>query len=167
MRELITLSVGTSQSLLVRLFSPKRSLTALRVAAPTDCCSAFEQVKLAVRSLNRSGRRFSLSMLWIRMACVIARSWHFKLGFSFREAPADAFSSREQNLLPSAINEQTDRLNVFFSEGGELERSSPRRTTAAHSLSRTANQKYVPRAMNIDLEPSTSDAIRGSKVRCS
>ncbi|ORY87407.1 Tubulin/FtsZ, GTPase domain-containing protein [Leucosporidium creatinivorum] len=47
-------------------------------------------------------------------------------------------------LLPTAIAEQTDRLNVFFSEGSA--------------------GKYVPRSINVDLEPSTGDAIKGSKL---
>ncbi|BGP40795.1 Tubulin beta chain (Beta tubulin) [Rhodotorula kratochvilovae] len=47
-------------------------------------------------------------------------------------------------LLTSATPLQTDRLDVFFSEA--------------------ANKKYVPRGLQIDLEPSTGDAIKGSKL---
>ncbi|KAI5474543.1 tubulin beta-1 chain [Pseudohyphozyma bogoriensis] len=50
-------------------------------------------------------------------------------------------------VAESATDEQTARLNVFFSEATE--------------------KKYVPRALCIDLEPSTGDAVRGSKLATS
>ncbi|GAA5971076.1 hypothetical protein JCM11641_004133 [Rhodosporidiobolus odoratus] len=44
----------------------------------------------------------------------------------------------------TATDVQQERLSVFFSEAG--------------------GRKYVPRGLQIDLEPSTGDAIRGSKL---
>jgi hypothetical protein len=47
-------------------------------------------------------------------------------------------------IAEGATDVQTDRLNVFFSEA--------------------EGKKYVPRGLQIDLEPATGDAIRGSKL---
>ncbi|GAA6004198.1 tubulin beta chain [Rhodotorula paludigena] len=52
--------------------------------------------------------------------------------------------NNEGNIEDGATHVQTDRLDVFFSEA--------------------ENKKYVPRGLQIDLEPSTGDAIRGSKL---
>ncbi|BGP16942.1 Karyopherin transporter [Rhodosporidiobolus nylandii] len=48
------------------------------------------------------------------------------------------------HIKQDATQVQTERLNVFF---GEAE-----------------GKKYVPRSLQIDLEPSTGDAIRGSRL---
>ncbi|GAA5866975.1 hypothetical protein JCM1840_005928 [Sporobolomyces johnsonii] len=48
------------------------------------------------------------------------------------------------HLKDGVTSEQTDRLDVFFSEA--------------------ESKKYVPRGLQIDLEPSTGDAIKGSKI---
>ncbi|GAA5854055.1 hypothetical protein JCM8547_008208 [Rhodosporidiobolus lusitaniae] len=48
------------------------------------------------------------------------------------------------NFKPEATDIQKDRVNVFFSEA--------------------ESQKYVPRGLQVDLEPATGDAIRGSKI---
>ncbi|GAA6032639.1 hypothetical protein JCM8097_004856 [Rhodosporidiobolus ruineniae] len=48
------------------------------------------------------------------------------------------------HISPEASAIQTDRLNVFFSEA--------------------EGQKYVPRGLQIDLEPSTGDTIRASRL---
>ncbi|GAA5911889.1 hypothetical protein JCM5296_006636 [Sporobolomyces johnsonii] len=48
------------------------------------------------------------------------------------------------HLKDGVTSEQTDRLDVFFSEA--------------------ESKKYVPRGLQIDLEPSTADAIKGSKI---
>ncbi|POY75604.1 hypothetical protein BMF94_1226 [Rhodotorula taiwanensis] len=48
------------------------------------------------------------------------------------------------HIVEGASHVQTDRLDVFFSEA--------------------AAKKYVPRGIQVDLEPSTGDAIRSSKL---
>ncbi|GAA6018785.1 hypothetical protein JCM11491_003447 [Sporobolomyces phaffii] len=50
----------------------------------------------------------------------------------------------EGHIKHGATHEQTERLNVFFSEA--------------------PGKKYVPRALAVDLEPATGDAIRSSKL---
>ncbi|GAA5844414.1 hypothetical protein JCM9279_006293 [Rhodotorula babjevae] len=52
--------------------------------------------------------------------------------------------ANDGQLDPTATHLQTDRLDVFFAEA--------------------AKQKYVPRSLMIDLEPSTGDAIKAGKL---
>ncbi|GAA5826519.1 hypothetical protein JCM11251_002408 [Rhodosporidiobolus azoricus] len=52
--------------------------------------------------------------------------------------------NEDGHIKPESTAQQVERLNVFFSEA--------------------EGQKYVPRGLQIDLEPSTGDAIKGSKL---
>ncbi|CEQ42267.1 SPOSA6832_04071, partial [Sporobolomyces salmonicolor] len=81
------------------------------------------------------------------------------------------------HLKDGVTSEQTDRLDVFFSEAGMFSSSSlpgfvgillstEAREVLIRSLSCAVaeSKKYVPRGLQIDLEPSTGDAIKGSKI---
>lgn len=76
--------------------------------------------------------------------------------FTSQKEPQLTVCRREKILAEHGLNqdghvgggvtqEQTAGLNVFFSKA--------------------ENQKYVPRCLTVDLEPSTMDAFKGGKVR--
>jgi hypothetical protein len=71
------------------------------------------------------------------------------------------------HIVDGASSVQTARLDVFFS--GQSLSSPPlsRRpdlTAPFPRYAEAAEQKYVPRGIQVDLEPSTGDAIRASKL---